>query len=108
MTIQWFPGHMAKARRQIEEKLNLVDLVIELVDARAPLSSQNPMLQQVIKEKPKMTVLMKKDLADKEETDKWIEHFKAAEIQALAVNVNDKSDIQQTIQMAKEIGQKNL
>lgn len=108
MTIQWFPGHMAKARRQIEEKLNLVDLVIELVDARAPLSSQNPMLQQVIKDKPKMIVLMKKDLADQAETEKWVKHFEANGIQALAVNVNDKSDIQQTIQMAKEIGQKNL
>lgn len=108
MTIQWFPGHMAKARRQIEEKLNLVDLVIELVDARAPISSQNPMLQQVIKDKPKMVVLMKRDLADREETDKWIKHFKEKGIQALAVNVNDKSDIQQTIQMAKEIGKKNL
>src|SRR5690625_144781 len=75
MTIQWFPGHMAKARRQIEENLNLVDLVMELVDARAPLSSQNPMLQQVIKDKPKLVVLMKKDLADQNETDRWLHFF---------------------------------
>lgn len=108
MTIQWFPGHMAKARRQIEEKLNLVDLVIELVDARAPLSSQNPMLQQVIKDKPKLVLLMKKDLADENETGKWLKDFEKNDIPALAVNVNEQSDIQQTIQMAKEIGQKNL
>lgn len=108
MTIQWFPGHMAKARRQIEEKLNLVDLVMELVDARAPISSQNPMLQQVIKDKPKLVVLMKRDLADKKETVKWVDHFEKSGIQALAVNVNDKSDIEQTIQIAKEIGKKNL
>jgi len=108
MTIQWFPGHMAKARRQIEEKLNLVDLVIELVDARAPLSSQNPMLQQVIKDKPKLVLLMKKDLADENETGKWLKDFEKNDIPALAVNVNVQSDIQQTIQMAKEIGQKNL
>src|SRR5690625_5110082 len=108
MTIQWFPGHMAKARRQIEENLNLVDLVMELVDARAPLSSQNPMLQQVIKDKPKLVVLMKKDLADQNETDRWLHYFQKNDIPALAVHVNDKTDIQQTIQMAKGIGQKNL
>lgn len=108
MTIQWFPGHMAKARRQIEENLNLVDLVMELVDARAPLSSQNPMLQQVIKEKPKLVVLMKKDLADQNETDRWLDYFQKNDIPALAVDVNDKANIQQTIQKAKRIGQKNM
>src|SRR5690625_169367 len=108
MTIQWFPGHMAKARRQMEERLNLVDLVIELVDARAPLSSQNPMLQQVIKDKPKLVLLMKKDLADENETGKWLKDFEKNDIPALAVNVNVQSDIQQNIQMAKRIGQKNL
>lgn len=108
MTIQWFPGHMAKARRQIEENLNHVDLVMELVDARAPLSSQNPMLQQVIKEKPKLVVLMKKDLADQNETVRWLDYFQKNDIPALAVDVNDKANIQQTIQMAKRIGQKSM
>lgn len=108
MRIQWFPGHMAKARRQIEEKLPLVDLIIELVDARAPLSSQNPMLQQVIKNKPKLVVLMKKDLADQEKTDQWIQKFTEKGISSIAVNVNHKADVQKTIQLAKEIGQKNL
>ena len=108
MTIQWFPGHMAKARRQIEEKLNLVDIIIELVDARAPLSSQNPMLQKIIKNKPKMVLLMKKDLADRRETDKWIESLKEKGITAIAVDVNNKANIQQTIQLAKELGQVNL
>ncbi|WP_249869804.1 ribosome biogenesis GTPase YlqF [Oceanobacillus saliphilus] len=105
MTIQWFPGHMAKARRQVEEKLKLVDFVMELVDSRAPLSSQNPMLQQVMQNKSKMIVLMKKDLADTRETDKWINHFKEMEIPAIAVDVNNKSDINRVIQMAKELGQ---
>lgn len=62
MTIQWFPGHMAKARREIKEKLKLVDFVMELVDARAPISSQNPMLQEVLDNKPKLLVLMKKKI----------------------------------------------
>src|SRR5699024_8530177 len=108
MTIQWFPGHMAKARRQIEENLNLVDLVIELVDALAPTSSQNTKLNLVIKEKPKLVVLMKKDLADQNETEKWLHFFQENDISAIAVDVNDKTDIQQTIQIAKQIGQKNM
>lgn len=105
MSIQWFPGHMAKARRQVEEKLKLVDFVMELVDARAPLSSQNPMLQQVMQSKSKMIVLMKKDLADQRETEKWITHFKEMDIPAIAVDVNSKADINRIIQMAKELGQ---
>lgn len=107
MTIQWFPGHMAKARREITEQLNLVDIVMELVDARAPLSSQNPMLQQVIKGKPKMIVLMKKDLADPEETKKWIAYFNNQGDRALAVDANHVSDVQSVIQLAKELGEAN-
>ncbi|WP_047984899.1 ribosome biogenesis GTPase YlqF [Ornithinibacillus californiensis] len=108
MTIQWFPGHMAKARREIEEKLKLVDFVMELVDARAPLSSQNPMLQQVLQSKSKMILLMKRDLADTKVTNEWIEYFKEREIPALAVNVNDKSDVNRVIQLAKELGKVKL
>ncbi|GGA92221.1 ribosome biogenesis GTPase YlqF [Ornithinibacillus halotolerans] len=108
MTIQWFPGHMAKARREIEEKLKLVDFVMELVDARAPLSSQNPMLHQVLQNKSKMILLMKRDLADTKVTNEWIDYFKKNDIPALAVNVNDKSDINRVIQLAKELGQEKL
>ncbi|WP_373896244.1 ribosome biogenesis GTPase YlqF [Virgibacillus natechei] len=108
MTIQWFPGHMAKARREVEEKLKLVDFVVELVDARAPLSSQNPMLQQVLQNKPKMIVLMKRDLADNRETEKWIKHFDGNDVQTLAINVNDKADINRIIQVAKELGQEKM
>lgn len=61
MTIQWFPGHMAKARRQVEEKLNQVDLVFELLDARLPLSSRNPMIGDLIREKPRLILLTKSD-----------------------------------------------
>lgn len=108
MNIQWFPGHMAKARREIEEKLKLVDLVLELVDARAPLSSQNPMLHQVIKDKPKLVLLMKKDLADQQRTEQWISYYAEQGIPAIGVDVNNQADIQQTIQLAKGLGQNNL
>ncbi|APC48651.1 ribosome biogenesis GTPase YlqF [Virgibacillus halodenitrificans] len=108
MTIQWFPGHMAKAKREVEEKLKLVDFVMELVDARAPLSSQNPMLQQVLQNKPKMVVLMKRDLADQKETENWINYFQSQSIPSLAVNVNEKADINKVIQLAKELGKEKM
>ncbi|RPF56013.1 ribosome biogenesis GTPase YlqF [Aquisalibacillus elongatus] len=104
MTIQWFPGHMAKAKREVEEKLKLVDFVIELVDARAPYSSQNPMLQEVLGDKQKLIVLMKKDLADPEVTKQWVEQFQSEGHEALAVDVNQKQDIQSLIKKAKMIG----
>ena len=73
--INWFPGHMTKARREMEEKIKLVDMVIELRDARAPLSSVNPVLAEVIGQKPKMIILAKKDRADKRLTALWQKHF---------------------------------
>src|SRR5690625_3969219 len=102
--IQWFPGHMAKARREIEQNLKLVDLVIELVDARAPAASQNPMLQELIKNKSKLIVLMKSDLADAEGTVKWIKYFQSQGILALAVNVDDKSDIARLVELVHKKG----
>ncbi|TFB23229.1 ribosome biogenesis GTPase YlqF [Filobacillus milosensis] len=105
MTIQWFPGHMAKAKREVQERLKLVDFVIELVDARAPQSSQNPMLHEVLEQKQKLIVLMKKDLADQQLTNKWLEHFKEQGHDALAVDVNQKGDVQAIVKQAKQMGQ---
>jgi ribosome biogenesis GTPase A len=99
---------MAKARREIEEKLKLVDFIMELVDARAPLSSENPMLKQILQQKSKMVLLMKRDLADAKMTEEWISYFKQNGIPALAVNVNDRADISRVIQLAKELGQQKL
>ncbi|WP_226034963.1 ribosome biogenesis GTPase YlqF [Aquibacillus saliphilus] len=108
MIIQWFPGHMAKAKKQVQEKLKLVDFVIELVDARAPESSQNPMLEQVIQDKPRMLVLMKKDLADPKQTANWLNHYKNNNIPAIAVDVQEKQDIQEVIALGKEMGKEKL
>ncbi|MGM8214450.1 ribosome biogenesis GTPase YlqF [Bacillaceae bacterium W0354] len=103
MTIQWFPGHMAKAKREVEEKLKLVDLVIELVDARAPISSENPMLQDVLGDKRKMVVLMKRDLADAKMTDDFIKYYKQNNVDALSVDVNIRQDVQDIVKKAKII-----
>ncbi|UOQ43071.1 ribosome biogenesis GTPase YlqF [Halobacillus salinarum] len=108
MTIQWFPGHMAKAKREAAEKLKLVDFVIELVDARAPLSSQNPMLHEILQEKPKMVVLMKKDLADPEVTKEWLNSYQESGIPALAIEANEKKDVKKVIDLAKDLGKEKL
>lgn len=103
MTIQWFPGHMAKARREVTEKLKLVDIVFELIDARLPLSSRNPMIDEVIHQKPRLLILNKADLADKAETEKWIQYFKAQGIEAVAINSFKGQGLQTVTKAAKEI-----
>ncbi len=74
--ISWFPGHMAKAERYLKEDLKKVDMVVEVLDSRIPLSSQNPDLDKIINNKPKIIVLNKSDLSDEKITSKWIEYFK--------------------------------
>ena len=84
--IQWFPGHMTKTRRKIQEILPIIDAVAEIVDARIPISSRNPDLSEIIKDKPLMILLNKCDMADPKETAKWIEYYKAAGIPAIPVD----------------------
>ena len=77
MQIQWFPGHMAKTRRLITESLKLVDVVIELLDARLPLSSQNPEIDKIVGKKPRIVVLNKSDIADPMANEKWLKFFES-------------------------------
>lgn len=74
-TIHWYPGHMVKARRMVQENLKLVDVVVELLDARIPVSSRNPVIDDILADKLRIVVLNKSDLAEKEQTDKWRAHF---------------------------------
>lgn len=99
--LQWFPGHMKKAERLIRENLSLVDLVIELLDARIPLSSQNPLLREILGEKPRLIVLNKADLASN--VDFWLKKFRDENISAVAVDSVKGSGIKQLISLAKEI-----
>lgn len=89
--IQWFPGHMSKTRRLISENIKLVDVVIELADARLPQSSRNPLLHDLIGEKPRLLVLAKEDLADNAGTQGWLKHFLALGICALSLNSVSRS-----------------
>ena len=84
--IQWFPGHMTKTRRKIQEILPIIDAVAEIVDARIPVSSRNPDLNDIIKDKPLMILLNKCDMADPIETAKWIDFYKKQGISAVPVD----------------------
>ena len=75
--INWFPGHMAKTRREIVEKLKLIDIVYEVVDARIPFSSRIKDIDDLIKDKPKIIIMTKKDLCDLDKTNKWVEYYKS-------------------------------
>ncbi|MFD2729103.1 ribosome biogenesis GTPase YlqF [Enterococcus camelliae] len=101
MAIQWFPGHMAKARREVGEKIKFVDLVFELVDARLPLSSRNPMLDQIVQHKPRIILLNKADLADEGQTKKWINYFESLGYPALACNAKEANTTKAILAKAK-------
>lgn len=106
--INWYPGHMAKTKRQIIEDLKLVDIVIELLDARIPISSQNPDLREIVGEKKKIVVLNKCDLADEKENKKWITYFEERGIKAVLTDSNSGVGVQELIRQMKEISKKDL
>lgn len=102
-TIQWFPGHMSKARRQVQENLKYVDFVTILVDARLPLSSQNPMLTKIVGDKPKLLILNKADLADSNRTKEWHSYFESQGIKTLAINSKEQSTVKLVTDAAKSL-----
>lgn len=102
-TIQWFPGHMSKARRQVQENLKHVDFVTILVDARLPLSSQNPMLTKIVGDKPKLLILNKSDLADNNRTKEWRTYFEDRGIKTLAINSKEQSTVKLVTDAAKSL-----
>ncbi|KJU96958.1 ribosome biogenesis GTPase YlqF [Streptococcus gordonii] len=102
-TIQWFPGHMSKARRQVQESIKFVDFVTVLVDARLPLSSQNPMLIKIVGEKPKLLVLNKADLADPVRLKEWQTYFEGQGIPTLALNSKEQSAVKKVTDAAKKL-----
>jgi ribosome biogenesis GTPase A len=87
MSIQWFPGHMTKAKREMEEKIKLVDMVIEIRDARIPNASRNPMIQQICGHKPRLIILSKKDKAEENVTKQWIEKLSENNVRAIALDL---------------------
>jgi len=101
--VQWFPGHMAKARREISERMKWVDMVIELVDARAPYSSKNPMIDDIAKNKPRLIVLTKSDMADAKKTKEWIQYYQSLGYSAMSVNLKQFKEYQRIINECRMI-----
>lgn len=102
LSIQWFPGHMAKARRQVEEKLKLVDIVFELLDARLPLSSQNPMITAIMGKKPRLVLLTKSDLADPKINQQWLEYFANHKLPVLAIDAQSGKGVKKIYAAAEK------
>ena len=102
-SIQWFPGHMAKTRRLIQQNLKLVDLVVELVDARIPVSSRNPELDKWIETKPRIILLNKCDVADERVTQSWCSYFKNRGIPALATDSTSGRGLKNFTPLVREV-----
>ena len=106
--INWYPGHMAKTKKQIIQDLKLIDSVIELLDARIPISSQNPNIAEITKNKKKIIVLNKCDLSDDKENKRWVEYFKKKNIPAVLVDSNSGRGIDECIRQIEKIMQIDL
>ena len=103
--IHWYPGHIAKAEKQLKEKLNLVDVIIEVVDARLPLSSKYPNIEKLIGNKPRLTVLNKSDLADEVYINKWTELLKESGSPVLKTNASTGKDFSSIINAVVKLGE---
>ena len=105
MNINWYPGHMIKAQNDIKSVIKLIDIVVEILDARIPLSSKNPIIDDIAKDKPKIIVLNKEDLADEVETKKWIEYFKSQNMTCISVNSSNPQDIKNIVDKILQKGE---
>ncbi|MGR2663907.1 MULTISPECIES: ribosome biogenesis GTPase YlqF [Chromobacterium] len=104
MAIQWFPGHMNKARKDVAERLKDIDVVIEMLDARLPASSANPMLARMAKGKPRLMILNKQDLADAAATSQWLEWYRAKKnTQALGMDAGERAPAQKLVAACREL-----
>ena len=106
--IQWYPGHMAKTRREIIEDLKLIDVVIELLDSRIPISSRNPDIAEITKNKDRIIALNKSDLSDKKENEKWIKHFKENALIAIECDSNNGRGINEVLRAIEKIKEKEM
>lgn len=103
MPIQWYPGHMAKAKRNMENSLKLVDAAAEIVDARIPKSSRNPVLNKLLRDKPRIILMNKSDMADPEETNRWISFYNEKGIPAIQVDCHTGKGLNAFLPLAKSV-----
>lgn len=101
--INWFPGHMTKAKREMQEKLKMVDMVIELRDARIPNASRNPMIDELCQNKPRLIILSKKDKAEEKQTKRWLQYLSNDSVKALALDIPKENITKPVVQAAQEV-----
>ena len=110
MAINWYPGHMAKTKREIKEKIDLIDIVFEVIDARIPKSSKNIDIDNLIKNKPRILIMTKTDLCDKSKTSKWVSYYEKLGYKVIALDLinspNLSEILNETNKISKEINQK--
>lgn len=101
--INWYPGHMVKAKREIKEKIKLIDIIYECVDARMPSSSKLKGMDDILEAKPRILVMTKKDLCDLEETNKWIKHYEEKGYKVILLDLTNNDDYKKLIKLTNEI-----
>lgn len=103
MNINWFPGHMKKTKEIIINNLKLVDVVLEIIDSRIPISSRNPMIDEIVADKPRMVIMNKSDLSDPEENKKWVKKFRDEGIPALLMNSKENVPVEKIYKEARTL-----
>ena len=106
--INWYPGHMLKTKKQIIEDIKLIDVVIEILDARIPVSSKNPDIQKIIANKKRIVILNKSDLAEEKETNRWVEYYRKNGIKAIIADSNLGKGIKETLKQIENIMEEDM
>ncbi len=107
--IHWYPGHIAKAEKKLKEQINIVDVIIEVIDSRIPLSSMYPDIKKLINDKPRLILMNKSDLADSEETVKWLKLIKdSSKCTVIATSASDNKDLSKILNKVTELGQPKI
>ncbi len=101
--VQWYPGHMAKTKREIREKINLIDIIYEVIDARMPISSKIKDIDDLIKDKPRILIMTKYDLCDKKETDKFISYYESLGYKVVPVDLANNKNVKKILELSESV-----
>lgn len=100
--INWYPGHMAKTKRELKERMNLIDLIYEVIDARMPSSSKIKDIDDILKDKKRILVMTKKDLCDLEQTNKWVEFYKKQGYEVILMDLTNNDDYKKLVKITND------
>lgn len=108
VVLNWYPGHMAKTKKQITEDLKLIDVIIEILDSRIPISSRNPDIAKLTENKDKIIILNKSDLADQKQNEQWVKHFQKQGQLAILANCNEGKGINEILRATEKVKQEEM